>query len=57
MNPRKLEHGFRMISARIPFIYLKGIRTIMCQLFGFYNGLGTIGFKPYVKDLEPLLRD
>ena len=29
----------------------------MCQLFGFYNGLGTIGFKPYVKDLEPLLRD
>ena len=37
VNPRKLEHGCRMINARIPFLlYLKGIRTIMFQLSGFY---------------------
>ena len=24
MNPRKLEHGFRMISARIPYTLAEG---------------------------------
>ena len=34
VNPRKLEHGFGMISASI--VYLKGMRIIMFQLSGFY---------------------
>ena len=39
-NPRKLEHGFRRIGARI-----KGMRTMMFQLSGFYcTGLGFRGF-------------
>ena len=37
-NPRKLEHGFRMIHAGIPYIfYLKGMRIMMFQLSGFYR--------------------
>ena len=35
MNPRKLEHGFRMSSAGIPYTYLKGMRITMFQLSGF----------------------
>ena len=33
---RKLEHGFRRISARIPYNFLKGMRRMMFQLSGFY---------------------
>ena len=34
-NPRKLEHGLRLTSARIPDTsYLKGMRMIMFQLYG-----------------------
>ena len=34
---RKLEHGFRRISARNPYIhYLRGTRIMMFQLSGFY---------------------
>ena len=33
VNPRKLGHGFRMISA---ILYLKGRRRMMFQLSGFY---------------------
>ena len=40
MNPRKLEHGLRMISARIPF-YLKGMRIMMFQLSSFCHSLGA----------------
>ena len=36
VNPRKLEHGFRRICARIPILYLKGMRILMFQLSGFY---------------------
>ena len=36
MNPRKLEHGFRMISAGIPILHLNGMRNMMFQLSGFY---------------------
>ena len=32
----KLERGFRQISARIPYAYLKGMRIVMFQLSGFY---------------------
>ena len=33
VNPRKVEHGFRRIRARIPYIlYLKGMRVRMFQL-------------------------
>ena len=33
VNPRKLEHGFRRIGARIPYtLYLKGMR-ILCSNF------------------------
>ena len=32
MKPRKLEHGFRRIRARILIIYLKGMRRMMFQL-------------------------
>ena len=37
-NLRKLEHGFRMISARIPHTlpFSKGRRVRMFQLPGFY---------------------
>ena len=39
-NPRKLEHGFRMIRARIPpcnpVLYLKAMRIMMFQLSGYY---------------------
>ena len=36
VDPRKLEHGLRRISARIPILYLKGMRIMMFQLSGFY---------------------
>ena len=36
VEARKLEHGFRRISARIPILYLKGLRIMMFQLSGFY---------------------
>ena len=35
VNPRKLEHGFRRSSARIPILYVKGMRIMMFQLSGF----------------------
>ena len=39
-NPRKLEHGFRRIRARIPyFTLIKGMRRMMFQLSGFYYRL------------------
>ena len=37
VNPRKLEHGFRMISARFPLLYLQGMGIMMFQLSGFYS--------------------
>ena len=41
VNPRKLEHGFRKISARIPYkIFLKGMRRMMFKLSGFYYKIG-----------------
>ena len=45
MKPRELEHGFRMITARIPYIlYLKGTRIMMFQLSGLYfRALGLYG--------------
>ena len=37
VEARKLEHGFRRISAKGSLIlYLKGIRIMMFQLSGFY---------------------
>ena len=36
VNPRKLEHGFRMILTGIPILGLKGMRIMMFQLSGFY---------------------
>ena len=37
VDPRKLEHGFRRLCARIPnILYLKGMRILMFQLSGFY---------------------
>ena len=37
VNPRKLEHGFRMNSAGIPLYFnLKGMRITMFQLSGSY---------------------
>ena len=57
VNPRKLEHGFRMMGARIPstyLLYLKGMRIRMFQLFGFYY----ISIKPASLELHSiLLRD
>ena len=44
VNPRKLEHGFRMINAGIPILYLKGMRAIIFQLSGFYYINSIIGF-------------
>ena len=36
-NPRNLEHGLRRISAiGSPTVYLRGMRRIMFQLWGFY---------------------
>ena len=35
VNPRKLEHRFRMIHAGIPFTF-KGMRLMMFQLSSFY---------------------
>ena len=45
MNPRKLEHGFRRISARIPlYLTLRGMRIMMFQLSGFYCiGIEALG--------------
>ena len=43
MNPQKLEHGFRRIGARIPILYLKGMRVLMFQLSGFYYNLAGKG--------------
>ena len=36
VNPRKLEHGFRMIIAGIHYTYLNGMRIMMFHLSGFY---------------------
>ena len=36
VEARKLEHGFRRISARILILYLKGMRMMMFQLSGYY---------------------
>ena len=36
VDPRKLEHGLRRISARIPYTLPKGMRIMMFQLSGFY---------------------
>ena len=45
MNPRKLEHGFRMISAGIPLLYLESRRLVVFQLSGFY--CRVLGFRVY----------
>ena len=42
VNLRKLEHGFRRISAMIPYtlrLYLKGMRILMFQFSGIYYKL------------------
>ena len=44
MNPRKLEHQFRMIHAGIPLLYFKGMRLMMFQLSSFYCR-GTANFE------------
>ena len=36
MDPRKLEHGLRMISAGIPYTLPRGRRIAMFQLSGFH---------------------
>ena len=36
VNPRKLEHGFRMIHGGFPILYFKSMRLMMFQLSGFY---------------------
>ena len=36
VEARKLEHGFRRISARILILYLKRMRIVMFQLSGYY---------------------
>ena len=42
VNPRKLEHGFRTISAGIlSILYLKRMRITMFHLSGFYFNLST----------------
>ena len=45
MNPRKLEHRFRMIHAGIP--YFKGRRLMMFQLSGFYCNLFGVLYSLY----------
>ena len=44
VDPRKLEHGFRRLCARIPnILYLKGMRILMFQLSGFYYKSNVLG--------------
>ena len=53
-NVRKLEHGFRMIGARLGslIVYLQDMRVIMFQLFGYYyKGFSGSGFRAQPKYL------
>ena len=46
VNPRKLEHGFRRLSARIPYT-LQGMRIQMFQLSGFCCTVSSESLKPW----------